>query len=1075
LDVEYYHELLDKRVWEDFDSLLKAIGVAVMPVKAFSELSILELTLFRLNTFCKSMEFGVPAEAHRHAQRYYVSYVQGIELILGRLEEVSDTNAKRRLSLMIWRVLRYHATDFYIKTQGHFDGKLYSLYRNDGLDLFGHWVTSFVGRCRPNFLSSLHSYSRYGMNYEGFDSPQLCALRGAKWIVLDDGSCVSPGDLPINRLPSAYEHGSVDEHLITALCFREEEVTEVECDNEAGSAKHRAEAEARERLSEEQLSSLTMGEKARRLGLTDEDLEYAAKEKEKRRRAETMAAAVGMVSINDCSVVEDAVAQGGASHVSQNNLRQDGVESEPEGEGVHLIDPLKGGVQALATDAGAVSGIANRHVHVDERKRVCPVRGVLGNIAERVDAISSAYKNNVPPPPLPELDDGELDDDDELTPKSLDFEARIRSREQKQAMEIAELERGEELQKQVKSHERYTFGWFKSLLDLELLGKEKDGSEQREISLSFTKMEHEPGTDRTYVLKHPSRNIPQWIEDLSGIPLDLYVGGKTIRLVIEGMSVQSYTLRIKLKTDTKFEGVDLARLVEAKITATRPAFLLEELRRGMSALPYDDMKNLRDDLTENIEFIFGPPGTGKTTFLARNRIVPLMRNGKDYKVLVLAPTNKAADVLTSRIISVLDGDKSYKQWLVRFGSTMDEVLDRLGVCPGKDVDLKCFPRHVVISTIARFPYDFCITGNSAPQKLIDQEWDYIVIDEASMIALASIIYALYSKPDAKFIIAGDPFQIEPIISCDIWKDENIYTMVGLKDFGNPATVPHNYQVKKLTTQYRSIPAVGRIFSKYRYGGILQHSRNASSQRELKIEGMPKFRPLTLLKFPVSPYESVYRLKRLGKNGGSSYQVYSALFAFELVNAIAHKIGSVEPLFRIGVISPYRAQADIVQKLLESIKFPDNVSVSSGTVHGFQGDECEMIIALFNPPPGISSHKGSFINKKNIINVAISRARDYLVLLMPDDHTHNLGNMIEVRKIERLMRDDPDNCIIHDAAEVEEAIFGSPTFIEDNAFSTGHQSVNVYGVPEMRYEVRSEEFAVDVQIQHDVVTKGEGRK
>ena len=31
------------------------------------------------------------------------------------------------------------------------------------------------------------------------------------------------------------------------------------------------------------------------------------------------------------------------------------------------------------------------------------------------------------------------------------------------------------------------------------------------------------------------------------------------------------------------------------------------------------------------------------------------------------------------------------------------------------------------------------------------------------------------------------------------------------------------------------------------------------------------------------------------------------------------------------------------------------------------------------------------------------------------------------------------------------------------FSTGHQSVNVYGLPEKQYEVRTEENAVDVQI------------
>jgi hypothetical protein len=47
--------------------------------------------------------------------------------------------------------------------------------------------------------------------------------------------------------------------------------------------------------------------------------------------------------------------------------------------------------------------------------------------------------------------------------------------------------------------------------------------------------------------------------------------------------------------------------------------------------------------------------------------------------------------------------------------------------------------------------------------------------------------------------------------------------------------------------------------------------------------------------------------------------------------------------------------------------------------------------------------------------------------------------------------------------IEEIMFGSKTYLEDNSFSTSHQLVNVYGKPEKLYEVRSEDNAVDVQI------------
>jgi hypothetical protein len=142
----------------------------------------------------------------------------------------------------------------------------------------------------------------------------------------------------------------------------------------------------------------------------------------------------------------------------------------------------------------------------------------------------------------------------------------------------------------------------------------------------------------------------------------------------------------------------------------------------------------------------------------------------------------------------------------------------------------------------------------------------------------------------------------------------------------------------------------------------------------------------------------------------------------------------------------------------------NIDVQVGTIHGFQGDECDIIIALFNPPPSISASKDMFLNKLNIVNVAISRARDYLFVIMPDDATENVGNLNMIKRIEQLCKKQPDWIEI-ESHYMEEVIFGSNSFLEDNSFSTSHQLVNVYGKPEKRYEVRSENNAVDVQI-HD---------
>ena len=86
--------------------------------------------------------------------------------------------------------------------------------------------------------------------------------------------------------------------------------------------------------------------------------------------------------------------------------------------------------------------------------------------------------------------------------------------------------------------------------------------------------------------------------------------------------------------------------------------------------------------------------------------------------------------------------------------------------------------------------------------------------------------------------------------------------------------------------------------------------------------------------------------------------------------------------------------------------------------------------------------------------------------MPDDNTENISNLRLVKRVERL---------IHDTGayseslspDLEELMFGDPKYLENNAFSTSHQSVNVYGLPEKRYEVRTEDTAVDVQIHKEV--------
>jgi hypothetical protein len=60
---------------------------------------------------------------------------------------------------------------------------------------------------------------------------------------------------------------------------------------------------------------------------------------------------------------------------------------------------------------------------------------------------------------------------------------------------------------------------------------------------------------------------------------------------------------------------------------------------------------------------------------------------------------------------------------------------------------------VTVTTIARYPYDYFMT-NGDRLFLYGLKWDYIVIDEASMIPLANIVLPLYKKHRENLLLQG---------------------------------------------------------------------------------------------------------------------------------------------------------------------------------------------------------------------------------------------------------------------------------------------------------------------------------
>ena len=635
--------------------------------------------------------------------------------------------------------------------------------------------------------------------------------------------------------------------------------------------------------------------------------------------------------------------------------------------------------------------------------------------------------------------------------KSMD--ERVSEITQKLADEANRRIEEENKRAQVEDLEKYSKIWFTTLLELEYSNTSDSSGGRAGVKITFEKFRKEPGSERIYQLTNPSRNIPIWIEDLGGFSVKFtFFNRDDIVFDFEVANVKDFTLRVKAKASdvNLIDQIDWSRCSKAVIDVNSPVEIMHRLKNEFENLPYDDDYNFKYGLTTDISFVFGPPGTGKTTRLTQ--IIKQKMERPNCRILVLTPTNKACDVLTRSLMKD-NGDTS---WLGRFVATGDEVIESEGKLIDRSSELYTKDKCCIVSTMARLPYDG-FTQSSMHSLLRDIEWDFVVVDEASMIPLVQIIYSIF-RLKTKFIIAGDPLQISPIVREQAWIGENIYSMVELDNFENPITKPIQFNVEKLDTQYRSLPSIGSLYSEYCYDGKLKHNRKDNDAKKIST-GSIKADQVTFIPFRVEKFDSIYGAKKLQ---GSNVHVYSAIFAVETCAYLA-KSQSAESI-KIGIICPYAPQAQLINKMIEQrTDIPLNVEVLVGTIHGFQGDQCDIIITVFNPPTGIKvASDRIMLNNRKIINVAISRARDYLFILLPHPDSYGYENLIELNRLCGIANQKCASVGVYNAEIIEKSVFGNKGYIESNTFVTTHQVANVYTNPSSLYEVRIDENAVDIQ-------------
>lgn len=618
--------------------------------------------------------------------------------------------------------------------------------------------------------------------------------------------------------------------------------------------------------------------------------------------------------------------------------------------------------------------------------------------------------------------------------KAKDTEAKEAAEKAREQVEIFDL---------LKQETPYTYLWFKLLM--ELMHSNKATSSTQQATIDFQEWHIDNSNDVLH-LGNPSRPLPEWCCDADKLSVSIF-SNEWKKLDASIINAKDGMLDLMVADDDKLHDT-LQGAKKIRIEMERTSNITDSLEERFLQLGFEDGYDMNANLTKDIQFIYGPPGTGKTTRLV-SMVHDIVDGQEGVNILILTPTNKAADVIAEKLVD----DEVCYSWLARFGATenLSLAVDAAIVQNRDTMDMDLLSNNIVATTAARYAYD-CLQPNDT--YICDFPWDYIIMDEASMLDIVTATLILYKGEKTKFIISGDPMQIQPVTQNDI-PAYNIYDMVGLHGFSDAIANYDRYPVITLTTQHRSTPVIGDLVSRFAYNGMVKADASRRPQKPCTLDGIT-VKDINFIGFDIVEFDLV---KGIDAIGGSAFHLYAALFTYKMAEHVVSQLSMHYPStsYSIGIVCPYRAEADAIKQMLLARPIDtDNCHVMSGTVHSFQGDECDIMFVVLNPPAVCTS--GSHINKQNILNVAMSRARDYLFFVLPNGQTkgftrkNDIGNIVS-----------PANRTIQTCSEIEKTIFGDPDYIYKNTHVTCHMPVNVYCEKTSLFEVRIGNDALDITL------------
>ncbi|BAL95644.1 DEAD/DEAH box helicase [Rubrivivax gelatinosus] len=458
-----------------------------------------------------------------------------------------------------------------------------------------------------------------------------------------------------------------------------------------------------------------------------------------------------------------------------------------------------------------------------------------------------------------------------------------------------------------------------------------------------------------------------------------------------------------------------ARALAAEAALARPA---ETAAPALTGAPFRWLRSAQRQALAlprwTSSFLWGPPGTGKTTTLGV-LLAETLDAEPEARVLLLSTTNQAVDLATVAVDKALEKGRRerWREAVRRLGSRFNPALyagrehlipnaDRVLLArlaraeserpSARDLEaLEAWSRRVAelraelraaslavlrASRLAAMTTARAVATLNTLRELADgaaPPFDLIVFDEASQVPLAQ---ALALMPlGQRCLFAGDPSQLSPVQRAP---EREARRWLGRSAFAAmPRRAP---SVVLLDEQSRMAAPIGALVGDLYYDGALRVAADAEASpgwlaARRRVLG-PAAEDVHVHVEPVAR-DGAWSAAWRGPVRPESADAIAALVADVLA-------GGSWQAHEIVVLTPFRAQRALIRQRLEAAGV-DGVRVS--TVHRAQGSEAAAV--LFDPADGSQP----FLQTEEaarLVNVALSRAQAKVLLwLSPADRANPL--------------------------------------------------------------------------------------